>query len=132
MTEHDLIAKMKKITVIPVAISVRRSDLLSVNQCDGESVCSFYARIKGKAATCAYSMECTSTTCTQLVDFIDVIAKDVFISGLAGDEVKREVLGWHDLDNKTAEETVTHVEAKEMARDALNKHFTTGAISAYK
>ena len=42
------------------------------------------------------------------------------ISGLVDDEVRREVLGWHDLDEKTADETVTFVEAKEMARDALH------------
>jgi len=79
-------------------------------------------------------VQCTSTTCTQKVDFTDIIAKDVMISGLVDDEVKREVLGWHDLDEKTADETVTFVEAKEMARDALHRDSssTTGAISSYK
>jgi len=132
--ENTLLDLIKKLAVIPVAVSVRRSDLLAIQQRGVESLRSFYARIKGKATTCAYSVQCTSTTCTQKVDFTDIIAKDVMISGLVDDEVKREVLGWHDLDEKTADETVTFVEAKEMARDALHRDSssTTGAISSYK
>ena len=118
--------------MIPVAISVRRSDLLAVGQCDGESVRSFLARIKGKAATCLYTVNCPSGDCNRSVDFTDIIAKDVLISGLAEDEVKREVLGWPGLDNSTIEETVSFIEAKEMARDALNRHSATNAISSYR
>ena len=51
----------------------------------------FYARIKGKAATCS------SPTCTQSVDFTTTIVNDVLISRLSDDEIKRQVLGWHDL-----------------------------------
>jgi len=98
--ENTLLNLIKKLAVIPVAVSVRRSDLLAIRQRGVESLRSFYARIKGKATTCAYSVQCTSTTCTQKVDFTDIIAKDVMISGLVDDEVKREVLGWHDLDEK--------------------------------
>lgn len=131
-TESDLLAMIKRLAVTPVAVSVRRSDLLTMNQCDGESVRSFFARIKGKADTCAYSLECTSPTCTQVVDFTDIITKDVLVSGLSDDEVKREVLGWHDLDTKTVEETATYIEAKEMARDAMNKSSMNAALSSYK
>ena len=111
-TEDTLLALIKKLAVIPVAVSVRRSDLLSMKQREGENARSFYARIRSKAATCAYFIQCTSPTCTQKVDFTDVIAKDVMIAGISDDDVKREVLGWHDLDNKTTEETVTFFEAK--------------------
>ena len=129
-----LLALIKKLAVIPVAVSVCRADLLSMKQCDGENAHSFYARIKGKAATCAYNIQCTSHTCTQTVNFTDVIVKDMMISGIADNEVKKEVLGWHELDDRATEETVTFFESTEMARNALNKHSTstTGAISSYK
>ena len=72
------------------------------------------------------------TTCTHIVDFTNIISKDVFIAGLSDDEVKREVLGWHDLDEKSIEGTVAYVEAKEMARDAMNRGSTNAAVSTYK
>jgi len=131
-SEDEVLIAIKRLAVIPVAISVRRSDLLAVRQCDGESVRSFFARIKGKAATCLYTVNCPSGECNQSVDFTDIIAKDVLISGLAEDEVKREVLGWPGLDKSTIEETVSFIEAKEMARDALNRHSATNAISSYR
>ena len=129
--ENDLLKLIKRLAVTPVAVSVRRSDLLALSQCDGEGVRAFYAKIKGKAATCAYSIECTSSTCTQMVDFTDVISKDVLVAGLSDDEVKREVLGWHDLDTKSIEETVAYIEAKEMARDAMNRSSTNAGVSSY-
>ena len=132
-TEDILLNLIKRLAVIPVATSVRRADLLSMKQRDGENARSFYARIKGKAATCAYTVKCSSQTCTQDVNFTDVIVKDVMIAGIADDEVKREVLGWHELDDRSPEETVTFFESKEMARDALNKHSSTNAsVSSYK
>lgn len=52
------------------------------------------------------------------MDFTNVIAKDVLISGLEEDEVKREVLGWPGIDKSTIDETVSFIEAKEIAREA--------------
>jgi len=130
--ERELLKAIKRLAVIPVAISVRRSDLLSIRQCDGESIRTFFARIKGKAATCAYNVDCSAPACHQSVDFTDVIVKDVLISGLAEDEIKREVLGWAGLDASTMEETVSFLEAKEMAREALNRQSSTNAISSYR
>jgi len=130
--EDDLLAAMKRLAVAPVAISVRRSDLLTIKQDHGENVRSFYARINGKAATCAYKIDCPSTTCTQQVNFTDIIAKDVLISGLLDDEIRKDVLGWSELDAKTVKDTITFVESKETARDALSKQPTAAGISSQK
>ena len=48
-------SKIKLKTVTPDAISVQRAELLSVKQDHGETTRSFYAKVKGKAATCSYS-----------------------------------------------------------------------------
>jgi hypothetical protein len=131
-TEVDLLAVIKQMAVIPVAICVRRSEMLSTKQDHGESTRIFSAKLKGKAATCTYSVNCTSNTCTQLIDFTDTIVKDVLVAGLVDEEIKKEVLGWSELDNKSLDELVTFIEAKEMARNALNKQSVTAAVSSYK
>ena len=131
-SEDHLLNKIKQMAVIPVAICVRRAELLSTKQDHGENARTFYAKVKGKAATCSYSIECSSGTCTQVNDFTDVMVKDVVIAGLVDEEVKKDVLGWSDLDNKSLGETVTFIEAKEMARDALGKGPIAAGLSAYK
>ena len=58
-SETDLLSMIKRLAVIPVAISVRRSQLLNLTQCDSETVRSFFARIRGKTITCNfYCMRC--------------------------------------------------------------------------
>ena len=131
-TEDNLLQTIKKMAVIPVAISVRRADLLATKQDHGENARAFFAKVRGKASTCAYSIQCSSDDCNQVIDFTDVIVKDVVISGLADEDVKKDVLGWPDLDDKSLEDTVSFVEAKEMARDALSKGPTNAGISSYK
>ena len=111
---------------------MKRSDLLSTKQDHGENARSFFARINGKAATCSYVIDCNSGTCTNTVDFTEIIVKDVLISGLADVDIKKEILGCPELDNQSVQETVTFIEAKEMARDALAKHSMAAVISSYK
>ena len=117
--------------VIPIAICVRRAELLSTKQDHGENARSFYTKVKGKAATCSFPIVCSSGTCTQVNDFTNVMVKDV-ISGLVDEEIKKELLGWTDLDEKSLEETITFIEAKEMARDALSKGPIAAGLSTYK
>ena len=132
-TEANLLAATKQLAVIPVALSVLRAELLSTRQDHGESTWSFFAKIKGKATTCSYSRQCSSRVCTHVNDYTDMFVKDVLIAGLADDEIKKEVLGWTDLDTKTVEETVSFIEAEEMARDAMCKTPpVTASISGYK
>ena len=131
-SEDSLRNVMKLLAVIPVAVGVRRTELLATKQDHGENIRTFFTRIKGKAATCSYTVACSSGTCTQIIDFTDIMAKDVLIAGLVDEEIRREVLGWADLDTKKVNDTVTFIEAKEMARDAMNKLPVAAAVSAYK
>ena len=131
-TEDALRNVMKLFAVIPVAVGVRRTELLATKQDHGENIRTFFARIKGKAATCSYTVACSSGTCTQIIDFTDIMVKDVLIADLVDEEIRREVLGWADFDTKNVNDTVTFIEAKEMARDAMNKLPVAAAVSAYK
>ena len=120
-TEAHLSEVIKKLAVVPVARVVRRMEVLSMKQDHGETTRSYQARLTGKASTCGYNMVCSSDTCNVVNDFANVIIKDVLIHGLVDEEIKKDVVGWADVDDKTVEETVKFAEAKEMARDATNK-----------
>ena len=130
--ETNLLTIMKKLAVTPVAICIRRAELLSTHQDHGETGRAFHSRLMGKAATCAYSVSCTSSTCQHVTDFTNIIVKDVILAGLVDAEIKREVMGWPDLDTKDIDSTVAYIEAKEMARDALSNNSVNAAISTYR
>ena len=118
-TEQALLDVIKKLAVIPVARVVRRMDLLSLKQDHGESVRNYLARITGKASTCGYTMACSGGTCNVVNDFTSVIAKDILVHGLVDGEIRKDVVGWTDVDEKTVEETAAFIEGKEMARDSI-------------
>ena len=130
--EKTLLAVMKKLAVIPVPRVVRRNDVLKLKQDHGEKTRSFAARVRGKAATCGYKQVCCGTGCNVETDFTEIILKDVLIAGLVDEEIKKEVLGWSEVDEKTVEETLTFIEGKEMARDAMNSGDSAAPISLYK
>ena len=109
ITEQDeatLMALIKTLAVIPVARVVRRTDLLASKQDHGESTRSYLARIKGKALTCGYKKPCGTGTCAAEVDFTDVLVKDVVIGALVDEEIKKDILGWAEVDVKTVEESL--------------------------
>ena len=115
---EENLSAIKRLAVIPVAKSVLRSDVLQMRQDHDEGVQSFYARVKGKADTCAYLVKCTHG-CQRSCDYTHEVIKDVLVTGISDPEIRRDVLGWQGLDNKTALEAVTFIESKEMARNAL-------------
>ena len=130
-TESQLLAAIKQMAVIPIAVSVRRAEFLATKQDHGENVRAFYAKVRGKANTCSYSITCSSDTCNQVIDFTDIMVKDVVVAGLADEEIK-EVLEWSDLDDNNLAGTVTFIEAKEMAREALATKPINAGLSSYK
>ena len=99
-TEENLLTAIKRLAVIPVAKCVRRSDVLQMREEHEEGVRQFYARVKGKADTCAYTVTCTNG-CNRKIDYTNEVIKDVLVTGLSDPEIRREVLGWPELDNKT-------------------------------
>ena len=65
-TEDTLLATIKQLAVTPVAITVRRSELLNLKQDHGENARAFFTKLRGKSATCSYTMVCSSNACTQV------------------------------------------------------------------
>ena len=131
-TEEVILKEIKKLAVVPVAMGVRRADLLGMKQDKGEQVRSYASKIQGKSATCAFKTPCGKGTCDNEVEFTDIITKYVLVNGLEDDDVKRETLGWKDLDTGTLGETIEFIEQKEMARDALKSDGVAAVKSEYK
>lgn len=72
--------------------------------------CGGTAKVKEKAQTCAFNKDYSN--CNHSVDYTDEIVKYVVISGIADEEIKKEVLGIPDLDTKSLNETITTKEQK--------------------
>jgi hypothetical protein len=130
-TESLILEAIKKLAVIPVAISVRRAELIQMQQSHGENIRSFYAKVKGKAATCVYTIRCSCDPATD-VDFTNLIIRDVVIAGLSDIDIRKEVLGLPELDNKNIVDVVAIIEGKEMARNALAGSASASLMSAFK
>ena len=118
--EESLLAAIKSMAVIKVATGVRRAALLATKQDHGESFREFYANVKAAASTCSFTVKCPHACCNDRphVDYTSMVVKDVLISGVADTDIRKEVLGWSELDTKTDKEVVAFVEEKEVAKKA--------------
>ena len=134
--EDELLAAIKRLAVIKIATSVRRTNLLASKQSHGESAREFYANIKAAAATCDYRVKCMHACCADKdkVDYTSSVVKDVLIVGIADAEIQKDLLSWEELDKKDDKEVLAFVESKELAQTALNKAQTTGTagVSAFR
>lgn len=116
---------IKKFSVICTATSVRKTKLLSLKQDHGQPIRSFAAQVKGKAQVCDFTKDCTRQGCNQVVNYTEDIVKYVVISGLAEEDIKKDVLGSQDLDDKSLNKTISVIENKEMAVRALSNSLTS-------
>ena len=116
--ETKLLEAMKKMAVIRVAVSIRRTQLMSMKQEPGQSIREFYANAKAQASTCEYSLKCGQECCKTkpAIDYTASVVKDIIVCGLVDPEIRRDVLELEDLDKKSAIDLVGLVESKETAR----------------
>jgi len=75
LTEAAGLQAVKNLAVIPVAICVRRAELLAMAQDTSETARAFFARVKGRADTCKYITKCS---CNLDVNYTNSVVKDVF------------------------------------------------------
>ena len=114
---QELLSAMRRLAVIPVATGVLLSDLMQMRQLRDEPYRAFAARVRGKADTCAFTVDCT---CGLKVNYTDHMIRDTLLNGIADDEIRREILGGADVLTRAVNEIVALVESKEvMARNAV-------------
>jgi hypothetical protein len=132
ITDKDVdtvLTMMRQLAVIPVAIGVLRAEFVQMQQSRDELFRAFAARVRGKAETCAYGIDCT---CGLTVDFTDQMTRDVLIAGIADMDIRKEILSTQGVLEKPLNDIIACVESKEMARNALPQHPVTAALSSFK
>jgi len=124
----QLLTAMRSLAVIPVATCVLRTELLQLRQERDEAIRAFAARVRGKAATCAFAAQCE---CGKSVNYTDNAIRDVLLNGLADTDIRREILGTKDILTKPINDIVALIEGKEMARNAMPSS-TLSAVSTFQ
>ena len=119
---------MRRLAIIPIATSVSLSDLVQMRQLRDESFRAFAARVRGKADTCAFLVDCT---CDLKVNYTDQMTCDTLLNGIIVDEIRREILGNADVLTRAVNEIVALLESKEMARNVVPPTEIT-SVSAVK
>ena len=123
-----LLAMMKALAVIPVALGVLRSELLYMKQAHDEAFRAFASRIRGKVDTCNFS---TNNVCScgisSKVDYTDHMMRDILIVGIYNTEIRCDILRVEGITEKSINEVTSLVEKHEMARNA---HMVSGSTSA--
>ena len=95
------LALLKTLTVIPVAKTVKRNELLQMQQDPGENIRTFLSLVKAKAITCSLQKECTHRHANDvndqpppahlMVDSTDEWIRHVLLNGIYDEEIKRDV-----------------------------------------
>ena len=138
--EVELLKEMKDLAVVKIATSARRAQLLASKQAPGETIREFYANVRAAAAVCKFEVRCKQTCCAapgkeDMVDYTDMVIKDVLIAGIHDPDIRKDVLATADLDKKDDKEVVKLVEAKEIAFKAwssANPSASNNALSDYR
>ena len=116
----DIVKKtMRDLAVIPVAIGVRRAELMELRQSPDEQFRTFAARVQGKAETCVFTTT-AKCQCSQTieVDYTTESVRDVLLSGIADLDIRREALSNTRIQSLSINEVISFVESREMARNA--------------
>ena len=126
-----VLASIKRLAVIGVALSAPRAATLKTCQEPGEPIRNYVARLRGKAHVCNFTTKgsCGNDAC--IADFTDDMVKMIMINGLADEDVKKDILSTIDIDDKTLADTVSLIDSKEITARAMMATPTV-AISSYK
>ena len=135
--EDELLKAMKDLAVVKVATSARPAQLLTSKQAPGETIREFYANVRAAATICKFEVKCKQACCaaSDMVDYTDMVIKDVLIAGIYDADIRKEILATTDLDKKDDKEVVALVEAKEIAYKAWSSaspSSSNNAFSQYK
>ena len=142
-TDHDITSKsvtevlstMRTLAVVPVARGVIRADLMQMRQANDESFRLFAARVRGKAETCGFTTV-TDCLCKRKVtaDYTEEAIRDVLLAGVRSIDIRREALSAEGLQQKSVNDIIAFIEAREMASKAASGAPETSfaAVSSFK
>ena len=123
---------MRSFAVIPVAIGVRRAELMQLRQAPDELFRAFAAKVKGKAETCAFQTSLKCKCGEELsADYTTESVKDVLLAGIQDLDIRREALSIQNIQKMTINDVISFVEGREMARNATPCN-SLSALSSYR
>lgn len=130
---EEVKSQMREFAVIPVAIGVRRAELMQLRQAPDELFRTFAAKVKGKAETCMLSTSTTCYNCNEIVsaDYMNETVRDVLLAGIADIDIRREALSTRDIQKRSINDVIAFVEGREMARNAT-PITSMSALSSFK
>ena len=133
---EEVMAKLHSLAVIPVAKGVVRTELMNLEQKEGEKFRTFSARVKGKAETCGFEMEAHCSCGKSLtVNYATETMRDVLLAGIADSEIRKEALSVEEVHKTPINDLISFVERREMSRDATacsTASVTVSALSSFK
>ena len=128
--EDYVLNAIKQMAVKEENVMISRMELFNMHQDHNESIRSFGARIRGRADTCKYIINCTAVGCTQEVSYKDHILRDILIRGVADQDIRLDILQSKEQD-LGLEEVFKLIEAMESGkRSALKLDPSTGVNSS--
>ena len=128
----EVLASLRVLAVVPVALGVTRAALMQMHQDNDESFRTFTVRVRGKAEICRFQAT-TRCVCTRTVttDYTEEVIRDVVLAGASDVDIRREALSTEGLQEKTVNEIIAFVESREMARKAITSwNNSTSSLSA--
>ena len=128
-TEANLLKLIKQLAVRYQNPAVHVQEFLGLTQQQDEGVRHYLTRLRGSASRCNFVEICSAPQCDTEVSYADSIIRFKLIAGLSDAEIKEDVLSAED---KTLDETVKAIEAKESGKLARKTVGVTGASSASK
>ena len=125
---EELAESMRRLAVIPIATGVLRTELMQMRKMRDESFRSYAARVRGKADTCAFSVDCS---CGLKVNYTDHMIRDTLLNEISDFDIRREILRTTDILTTAVNDVIALVESKKMARNAIPAH-DVSVVSAFR
>jgi hypothetical protein len=125
---------MHSLAVVPVARGVIRAELMQMRQASAESFRRFSTRVRAKAETGGYvTITRCHCPCKEEVtsNHTEDIIRDVLLAGISCTQIRREALSAEGLQQKSVNDVIAFVEAREMAgQEVRGVHKDTPTLSA--
>ena len=95
--ETDMLSSIKNMAVLHLAVTVRRTSLMTMKQARGQTCREFFALVRSAGAACEFRVKCPHACCedetkTAKTDYTPCMVKDVFICGLDDAEIVSTVM----------------------------------------
>ena len=129
-TEEQLLGAMKSLAVRAQNNLVNVVKFFDMDQEQEEPVGAFSARLKGQAAICNFTIQCSSPTCSNICNFSDLMVTHQLVCGLADSSIQEQVLG-HGAGKKDLDfaETLQLIESKEAGKRSSHLLTSTAGLN---